>query len=100
LFTSEISTTTNSNDDLWFEKNSDIARIQKEIVTFAELANNHSNDQKLAFAITAHEEYKEICASQFSIIFHNRQKRIKIKYPKIGIIFLSLLCVNVTTKKI
>jgi ankyrin repeat protein len=81
LFTSEISTTTNSNDDLWFEKNSDIARIQKEIVTFAELANNYSNDQKLAFAITAHEEYKEICASQFSIIFHNKQKRIFVPEP-------------------
>jgi hypothetical protein len=65
LFTSEISTTTNLNDELWFEKSSDIERIEKKIVVFAELANNYSNDKKFAFAITAHEEYKEICASQF-----------------------------------
>ncbi len=76
LFTSEISTMTISNDVLWFEKSSDIKRIEKEIVVFAELANNYSNDKKFAFAITAPEEYKEICASQFAIIFHNKQKVI------------------------
>jgi hypothetical protein len=76
LFTSEISTTTNSNDKLWFEKSSNIERIEKEIVVFAELANNYSNDEKFAFAITAHEEYNEIGASQFSMIVHNKQKRI------------------------
>ena len=81
LFSSDISTMTNSNYELWFEKNSDIARIQKEIVTFAELAINYSNDQKFAFAITAHEEYKEICASQFSIIFHNKQKKFFVREP-------------------
>ncbi len=80
LFTSEISTT-NSNDELWFETSSVIERIQKEIVVFAELANNYSNDEKFAFAITSPEEYKETCASQFSIIFHNKQKRIFIWEP-------------------
>jgi hypothetical protein len=77
LFTSEISTTTNSNDnELWFEKSSDIERIEKEIVVFAKLANDYSNDNKFAFAITAHEEFNETGASQLSIIFHNKQKSI------------------------
>ncbi len=74
-FTSEISAT-DSNDELWFENSTLTNQIQKEIVVFAELSDNYSNDKKFAFAITAHEECKEISASQFSIIIHNKQKRI------------------------
>jgi ankyrin repeat protein len=85
LITSEIPTTSNSNDVLWFENNFIIERIQKEIVVFAELANNYSNDKKFAFAITAHEKYKEIYASQFSIIFHNKHKRIFIWEPILNV---------------
>jgi hypothetical protein len=64
------------NDVLWCENNSAFKRIQKEIVIFAELVNAKSNDKKFSFAITAPDEYDDICATQFSIIVQNQQERI------------------------
>jgi hypothetical protein len=61
---------------LWCENNSAFKRIQKEIVIFAELVNAKSNNKKFSFAITAPDEYDDICATQFSIIVQNQQERI------------------------
>jgi ankyrin repeat protein len=72
----EISTETNNlNDVLWCENSSICKRIEKEITIFAELVNENSNDEKFTFAMTAPDEYNEICANDFSIIFHHKQNR-------------------------
>jgi ankyrin repeat protein len=72
----EISTETNNlNDVLWCANSSICKRIEKEIVIFTELVNENSNDEKFAFAMTAPDEYNEICATQFSIIVHHKQER-------------------------
>jgi ankyrin repeat protein len=61
---------------LWYENKAVFERIEKEIVIFAEIVNTKSNDEKFAFAMTAPDEYDNICSTQLSIIVYNQQEKI------------------------
>ncbi|XP_057365417.2 uncharacterized protein LOC130686145 [Daphnia carinata] len=100
----DLITTQTLNTDVndrwrWYENPDIVKRIEKEITIISKLIQSKQNDDKFAFAITAHDQHNES-----SIIVHQQQKKsygwnaidiVCQHYPKINLIDIVRLLTDV-----